>query len=260
MQYGNIFKTTGAALFIGLLLFLNAIGFFGQVNNFFVAAFAPLLTAARGFQNINPWNTLSRAEAEKINSENRKLVSENFRMQELEQENRSLKKALAIREEKNLSLIPARIFYYGQELGKEYIFVERGARDGVKNGSRVIDEDGFLIGFVREVYGEIARITLASNPGEEFEGEVLPSRIRILVKGLGNRTFLLTLIPGEAAIQKEDLVIFSGISGIRASHPLGKISTVRSRGGSVFKEASVILFSQPERLKNVLIISADKLP
>lgn len=260
MQYGNLLKATGAALFIGLLLFLNAAGFLDRVNNFFIAALAPVLVAAHRLQSINPWNTLSRAEAEKINSENRKLISESFRMQELEQENRSLKKALAIREEKNLLLIPARIFYYGQELGKEYIFVERGARDGVKNGSRAVDEDGFLVGLVREVYDDTARITLASNPGEEFEGEVLPSRIRVLVKGLGNRTFLLTLIPGEASIQKGDLVALSGAAGVRASHPLGKISTVRPGGSSVFKEANAMLFSLPERLKNVLIISADELP
>ena len=145
-------------------------------------------------------------------------------------------------------------------MGKEYIRVERGARDGVKSKSLVIDEDGFLIGFVREVYNEIARITLASNPGEEFEGEVLPSRTRVLLKGLGNRTLALTLVPAEASIQNGDLVTFSGVSGIRASHPLGKISIVRSGGSSVFKEANAILVSQPERLKNVLIISAGELP
>ncbi len=170
-------------------------------------------------------------------------------------ENESLKKMLALRQQFAPSLTPARVMLYNQEWDREWLVIDAGEQDGVRVGDPVIDEQEFLVGEIAEVSTVSATVTIASNKGATFSVALVPSAGDALAHGLGARAFDLTLIPRSAAVHADDMAVRTSKSNKKIPQIFaGRIVRVDDRAGGAFKTARAVLLSHPEQIDRVIVV------
>ena len=242
-----------AVILLGLLIFFNASGaarfFRAQVFN----AMSPL---ARQLNALRLWSAgfiASRrpADGETIIEKAKERAAAYATIQELTKENDRLRSALNFKEKNKISMIGASVSYYGRELGKEFLLIDRGSIDGVGNGDIVVDGDGLFVGTVKDAENSFAKIGIAANADDVFDAQLLPSGVRAFAKGLGNRTFSLELLPQYATIRVGDYVMAKTDKTLLI---LGEVVRAETSGTGIFKEVQAVLLSHPETEKEVFVV------
>lgn len=254
MIKGIFFRGVLAVILLGLLIFFSSSSVASVLKENILRAVTPLL-------RISGKSNLSQVQANDLVGENQSLRAENFELEDLRQENQTLKKALSIKDNQGLALRGAQVIYYGRELGKAFLLIGRGKNDGVKEGDAVIDENKFFVGVVKEAFGELSKVEVASNPGETYEVELSSSKIRAIAKGIGAETLAVELLPPDTQIKKGDFVTLIGVGvsgGARYSLLLGEIARIKEGGGSAFQEARAILLADPRTLRHVFVVESGK--
>ena len=247
MFYGKVIKAVFAAILLGLLLFLSNTGFAFSLGAGILNIFKPILFAASDIkQAISAGDT--RESLENLRRESARAEIENLTL-----ENNSLRKALRFSEDR-YRLEGSRVVSYRMEFGKEFLFIERGRKEGVKEGDIVVDSLGFLAGVVKEATDAGSHVEVISNPGQTLEVLILPLQIRALAKGIGGRALALELLPQGTPIRTGDFVTLLGIGGVRLSLPLGEVASTKSGGNSAFTEARAVISTKPEILREVFVI------
>jgi len=188
-----------------------------------------------------------------------KLLAENehqkalvFELEQLKLENAALKKVLSFKEASKLFLKGARVIFYSRELGKEFLLIDQGKKAGIKAGDLVIDAEQVFIGIVKEAGDGFAKVGVAANPGETFEVEIMPLRMRALAKGLGARAFTIDLLPADTPVRKGDLV---GLLNKDKFFLLAEIAGEKEVSGSAFKEVRAVYLAHPELAREVFILA-----
>ena len=233
-----------AVILIGMLIFLNNIL---RLKNYIFNLTRPLLDTVvqvRGF--------ISDREKEKLLEENQHLKSLVFGLERLQMENSDLKKALSFAEETKIGVKGARVIFFSQGSGREFLIVDQGEGAGVQVGDLVVDGELFFLGTVKETGERFARVGLAANPGETFEVEIMSSRTKALARGLGAGSFAVELLPLDIILQTGDRV---GLLSKQKFLPLAEIVIEKTVGGSTFKEARAVFLAHPELAREVFIIS-----
>ncbi len=204
-------------------------------------------------------------EAVLLIRENQRMKAGLFELGKFRSENKSLKKALGLKEESGIPLQKSGVIFYTKEFGKEFMLIDKGVDSGIQIGDPVLDEEMIFIGMVRETGDSFSKIEIASNPGMVFEVKVLPSGVLALARGRGARTFKLELIPVDTSLRRGDLISVespksnevesSGVSVLsRYSFLLGEIVWEGTGANSVFREAGAVLLARPEFLQEVWVI------
>ena len=253
----GLFKMVFAVVLLGLLIFLGSTKIIAFMRESVLAAAKPILKASMPLRRwLSFANILSAEEAEQLFREKQQLQAEAAEVARLREENRAFRTALRFAEDRSMELRGGTVMHYGKEFGKEFLLVERGKRAGVRSGDLAVDTNGFLVGIVKEAYEEFSRVEIASNPGETFEVEIIPLKVRALAKGLGARSFTLELLPADAPVAVGDFVILLGIGGGRYSLPLGQVADLKRNGGSAFKEGRGVLLADPESMREIFFIES----
>ncbi|QQG45149.1 MAG: rod shape-determining protein MreC [Candidatus Sungiibacteriota bacterium] len=250
MRRGQIIKVVAAVILLGLLIFFSNAGFAKSIRMGIVLIFRPLMKISQAVRGTSL--KLSDKEVLDLVKENQRLKASLFDAEKLKLENESLKKALGFKETVAPRLRGARVLLHARELGKELLVVDHGENSGIKKGMLVTDSNRMLVGRVFEAGPNIAKISVASNPEEAFEADIIPLRVRTLIKGIGGKTFSLELISADAALRQGDFVMLSGKMPLLA----GEITSIGQTSGSAFKEVRASLLSRPETLQEVFIISS----
>ena len=242
-----------AVILLGLLIFFNTSG---AVRFFRTQIFNTMSPLVRQLNALRLWSmgTAMRttADGEMSVDEQKKHAAANATIQELTRENDRLRSALSFKDRNKINMKGAWVLYYGRELGKEFLLIDRGSGDGVGNGDIVVDGDGLFVGTVKDVEDSFAKIGIAANAEDVFDAQLLPSGVKAFAKGLGNRTFSLELLPQHAVIRVGDYVM---AKTDKASLPLGEVVRVEIAGTGVFKEVRAVLLSHPEIEKEVFVVS-----
>lgn len=179
-----------------------------------------------------------------------------IRLEEYEKEIQLLRRMLEMKDQIKTAARVADVLWYGTELGREFLIVNRGEDAGVKAGDMAVDAQGFLIGTVREVGNDYAKISVSSNPGETYEIDFLPVSAKALARGIGARTLGVELIPADFSIRKGDIILLRETEGLLFF--LGEIVREEPNGGAALKQARAILFADPSRVSKVLIFEMRK--
>lgn len=272
MERKKVFKIIIAMALLGALIFFSdSLG----VKNFVFRLVRPLFKTAMWINSLG----LSQEEIN-LREENGRLKAQVFELEQLKLENTALKKALSFKETSKLSLKGAKVIFYSQESGKEFLLIDQGREAGIKSGDLVIDAEQIFIGTVKEAGDGFSKVGVASNPGETFEIEItslpgsslrqlrscpaesgtaeelLPGlKIRALAKGLGARAFSIELLPLDTPVRKGD---FAGLMNRDRFLLLAEISGEKIVNGSAFKEARALLVVRPEMANEVFIISSKR--
>lgn len=181
-----------------------------------------------------------------------------LRLEEYEKEIQSLRLMLEMKERAKTAVRAADVLWYGTELGREFLIVNRGEDAGVEAGDIAVDARGFLIGTVREVGSDYAKISVSSNLGETYEIDFLPVSAKALARGIGARTLGIELIPADFSIRKGDIILLRETGG--RLFFLGEIVREEASGGAALKQARAVLLADPSRVTQVLIFEMRKPP
>lgn len=168
------------------------------------------------------------------------------RMTELEKENQNLKFQLLNQKVKKTNRIKVYSSYPFSNRGE--IAIAAGVKEGIKVGDVVTDGENILVGKVTKVFESASIVTTIFDPSWRSAVRIGEHEVDALMQG-GNE-LVITLIPGEAEVQEEELVITAS-QELPYGLGLGIIKNVRTAPGNAFKEGILEPAFQFKQLKDV---------
>jgi rod shape-determining protein MreC len=150
---------------------------------------------------------------EKLRAKALALAQDAQRYQSAESEAAQLRRLVGAAERLGVTSMPAEVLYAGRDPYAHKLFIDRGARHGVKPGSPVADENG-VIGQVTRVHPLLSEVTLLTDQDQAIPVEVVRNGLRAVAFGSGPAgTLELRFIAANAEIQNGDRLVTSGIDG-----------------------------------------------
>ena len=129
-------------------------------------------------------------------------------------ESAQLRRLIGAGESINVRSMPAEILYAGRDPYSNKVFIDRGAREGVKPGSPVADDNG-IVGQVTRVHALTSEVSLLTDQDQAIPVQVLRNGLRAVAFGGGGAgTLELRFMAANAEIQNGDRLVTSGIDGV----------------------------------------------
>ena len=248
-----------------LLLALSRAGVLGPLENVVLTVFSPLQNAltrisepaADFVSDIGRTDQLSD-ENQALRSENERLNAEVARLRENEIRLQQLSQLLQVKETNpEQQFLAANVFAREPSNVKEMVAIDRGKRDGVREGMVVVTEGGSLVGRAASVYDDYAWVTLITDPDSAVSAMVQESRAQGVVSGSYSRRLTMEFLRQAAVVHEGDVVLTSGIGGgFPPGIIIGRVSAVESSPQEVFKDVTVEPLASLSRLETVLVLTS----
>jgi rod shape-determining protein MreC len=141
----------------------------------------------------------------------------------------------------------------GTELSR-VLYLDRGAREGVKPDMAVITPDG-IVGKIARTFATTSQVLMITDSTSGVGGLLETSRLHGIVRGTASGDIALRYIMQEETVQKGDRVVTSGGDRIFPKGlQIGVIKDI-SRGGDGFYNLTVTPAANLNRLEEVLIVT-----
>ena len=134
---------------------------------------------------------------------------------------------------------------------KSEIVISWGTNEGVAVGDVVTYGNNIIVGQVREVTAKNSVVTTIFDPNFETAVRIGTGSVDALMRG-GNE-LTLEFIPGDANIEVGDRVVTASPE-FPYGLELGQIKVIDTKGGSVFKSATLEASFEIKALRNVSIL------
>lgn len=249
-------------LFLVLACFVILPFVYRPTQNIFLFLSKPFLIAAEEtgyffenlFKIVRSIKNLA-AENERLLAEIRRLESEKAGSIETERENEILKKQLGFLESnKGLNLLPTAVIGRSPTTSVQYLILNRGEKDGLKQGMVVISE-GLLLGKIIEVNFTTSKLSLITNPVQAVPALTQESRAQGIVKGEIGYGLVLEDIPKESELKERENIITSGLGGdFPKGLLIGQLEKIISTPADLFQRASLKTLVDFSKLEMVFVI------
>jgi len=167
-----------------------------------------------GFVNfIFSVNQLNQ-ENDQLEREKEELLAELTYLKEIEAENEFIRSQIGLPLPDQKELVLANII--GQDpsgLGKSFL-INKGERSGISQKAVVITAGNILVGQVIEVFDSSSRIRIITDPASRINAKIQQSGLTGLIKGGSGSNLTLDLLPQGELIQREEIVVSSGLAGL----------------------------------------------
>jgi rod shape-determining protein MreC len=188
--------------------------------------------------------------------DNRKLIVENSRLKEVENENKILRSQLAFSQDRPaFNLTAAQVIGRDPSNFLQYMTIDKGENNGLRKNMMVISQ-GYLVGKISEINKTSAKVFLITNPSSIVNAMVQESRATGIVKGALGYDLTIEAISQDAKVKTGDLVITSGLGG---TYPkgliIGKIEQVEEKQSAVFKKARITPLIDFTSLEVIFVIT-----
>lgn len=165
---------------------------------------------------------------------------------------------LAFKEKLHFQPLSARVVGKEPAFWYQTIVVDRGRKDDVLEGMIVLAPAG-VVGQVIHTGEHYSKILLANAPSSAIDAMIQKNRTRGILKGAGERGFILHYVLKNADVQVGDYIVTAGIGGIfPAGMPLGTVSKIYKRKRGMFQEIEVSPLVDFQKLEYVLIDPTDR--
>ncbi len=248
-----------------LLLTLQTRGYGARAGDLVAAVTTPVQAglakahraAVAVWETYLDWKNV-RAENRRLRAENQRLRVEALRVSETDDENRRLRRLLALQERLPLATVS------GEVIAREWggwiraLTVNRGRGDNIARLAAVISPDG-LIGRIVEVRPGASIIQVLTDPTSTVGAHVVRTRTPGIVEGdpRGRLRFKYMARAG-AAIQVGDVLVTSGQGGLfPRGIPIGRVQAIDDRGSALFHYAVLTPAVDFARVDEVLLITGD---
>jgi len=223
--------------------------------------------------SVQTWISLRYTAIRDMITSPRDVASLRARNSELEAEVASLQREVITLQEQitEAEILSALLSYARNEPDNRYIAVEvigsdtssflrsiwinGGSDDGLAYGMPVVTEQG-LIGRLVEVRSSLSRIQMVTDPEMTVNVRLQNSRADGVLQAQINGEILVNLIPQDAELELEEIVLTSGLGGsYPADIPIGTVINIRKRDYELFQQASIEPNVDFEKLEIVLVIT-----
>lgn len=251
---------------VALLVFASMIGErFGAIHQLTLDVISPLQAVVTksvdGFSDfsrdyIDLWSV--RAENKRLRLLVDKYLNELGEYRESYRTYLHLQTLLDFKEKQEFKLLSARVVGKDPAYWFQTILVDRGKADDVEEGMVVLTPQG-VVGQVVHVSEHYAKVLLANAPSSAIDAMVQKSRARGILKGAGEKGFVLNYVLKKTDVSEGDHVVTAGIGGVFAPGvPLGTISAVREKERGMFLEIEVQPAVDFQKLEYVFIDPTDR--
>jgi rod shape-determining protein MreC len=245
-----------------LLLTLQFRGYGAGADDVLAFATTPIQAALARINRtaVGVWSTYEdwksvRTENIRLREEARQLRIDALRVTEMAEENRRLRRLLALKEALPLATVS------GEVIAREWggwvrsLTVNRGRGDNVTRLTAAITPDG-LVGRVVDVRPGASVVQVLTDPASAVGAHVVSSRTPGIVEGDPRGTLRLKYMARDGSgIQVGDLVVTSGAGGVvPRGIPIGHVRAIDDRGSALFHYALLEPAVDFSRLDALLLV------
>ena len=208
-------------------------------------------------------NFLNREEIisqnQQLKEENLNLKSQMQQIYRLESENKRLYELIDSKPKTENTYLFADIVSTSKILNKHQILINRGSSDGVKLGSSIVNAEG-IVGHVIRDQIFASEVLLISDLEHAIPVEIVRTGLRSIAIGTGEFNKLrINTLPTNSNLQKDDIVITSGLGGrYPEGFPVGTITEISREVGSPFLEVKVLPFANLKTINEVWVIQTNE--
>lgn len=214
-------------------------------------------TALGLWATYRDWKNV-RAENRRLRDESQRLRIEALRVTETDEENRRLRRLLALKESLPIETLA------GEVIAREWggwvrsLTVNRGRSDHVARLTAVIGPEG-LIGRIVDVRGGSSVVQVLTDPASTVGAHVVRTRTPGIVEGEPRGTLRFKYMARDGgSIQVGDMVVTSGLGGLfPRGIPVGRVRTIDDRGSALFSFAQLAPAVDFARIDEVLLVTGD---
>lgn len=245
-----------------LILILLVPSKISQTTNNFILKVSQPLTSGMVKAGKSIAGTLSIfGEISNLRKENRRLAEDiikakvdSTKLEELEQENTSLKEALEYKEaHPEMKLLLAEIIGLDPTNFYDSLVLNKGSNDGVSDGMAVVYL-GVLVGKIDQVTPDTSRVVLITSRDSIVQVMLESSRTTGILKG-GISGMTLENIPLDTPIAESESIITSGLGGkLPKGIFVGSAGSEVSAKSDIFKTIEVKSPINFSKLENLFII------
>lgn len=248
-----------------LLLTLQMRGYGSVARDVFAVVTTPIQTglAKASRATFGLWSTYLdwknvRAENRRLREEVQELRVQGLRVVETDDENRRLRRLLALQENLPLTTLS------GEVIAREWggwirsLTVNRGRGDNVPRLTAVISPNG-LIGRVVDVRPGVSIVQVLTDPTSTVGAHVLRTRTPGIVEGDPRGTLRFKFMARDgASIQSGDVLVTAGQGGLfPRGIPIGTVRSIDNRGAALFHYAELTPTVDFARVDEVLLVTGD---
>jgi rod shape-determining protein MreC len=248
-----------------LLLTLQTRGYGAAARDALTMVTAPVQTglARASRATFGLWSTYLdwknvRAENRRLREEVQELRVQGLRVVETDDENRRLRRLLALQEHLPLTTLS------GEVIAREWggwirsLTVNRGRGDNVPRLTAVISPNG-LIGRVVDVRPGVSIVQVLTDPTSTVGAHVLRTRTPGIVEGDPRGTLRFKFMARDgASIQSGDVLVTAGQGGLfPRGIPIGTVRSIDNRGAALFHYAELTPTVDFARVDEVLLVTGD---
>jgi len=248
-----------------LLLTLQMRGYGAIAGDVFAVVTTPIQTglAKASRATFGLWATYLdwknvRAENRRLREEVQELRVQGLRVVETDDENRRLRRLLAMQEHLPLTTLS------GEVIAREWggwirsLTVNRGRGDNVPRLTAVISPNG-LIGRVVDVRPGVSIVQVLTDPTSTVGAHVLRTRTPGIVEGDPRGTLRFKFMARDgASIQSGDVLVTAGQGGLfPRGIPIGTVRSIDNRGAALFHYAELTPAVDFARVDEVLLVTGD---
>ena len=248
-----------------LLLTLQMRGYGEVARDVFAVVTTPIQTglAKASRATFGLWATYLdwknvRAENRRLREEVQELRVQGLRVVETDDENRRLRRLLALQEHLPLTTLSGEII--AREWGGwiRSLTVNRGRGDNVPRLTAVISPNG-LVGRVVDVRPGVSIVQVLTDPTSTVGAHVLRTRTPGIVEGDPRGTLRFKFMARDgASIQGGDVLVTAGQGGLfPRGIPIGTVRSIDNRGAALFHYAELTPAVDFARVDEVLLVTGD---
>ena len=178
------------------------------------------------------------------------------RLADLKEENESLKLKITTLEsslpQPHGEYINADVYSRYPFNDREIITINKGRKDGIKEGMTVLTKEELLLGKVIKLMNSQSEVETIFDPAWRSSVALGPNRVQAVLNG--GKTLTLGLIPAEEKIE-EGYEVFNISSGYPLYQLIGRISVVRYEAGTLWQNGEIGLPYDVGSITGVLVVT-----
>lgn len=195
-----------------------------------------------------------QAENELLRQKTLENQSKEALYQETFLEKERLRKLLEFRDQAALPVTGARIIGFDFSIWFKCAFLDKGIKEGIKEGMPVINASG-IVGRIVECYPSYSKVLLLIDRSSAVDAIVQRNRLRGILEGIGSNRCFLRFVHKNQDVQTGDIILASGLGGVYPQGMiLGSVIAVDKKVPGLFQEIEVEPAADFTRLEEVLIV------
>ncbi len=248
------------AFLAGLLIFVFQKGWFSPAQSGTLRFLSPVTSrAADALRGTGDFivsfvriGSLSRS-VRLLENKNAQLEARLADLQGVREENDLLRRQMDLLPREKFHLVMANVVSHTTDGVSDALIINRGSRDGLRDGLPVIIDEGVVVGKVSKVSELTATIMLVTDAEFRLAALVQGGDAQGLVHGEKGIDISLEEVPRNKKINVGDKVITSGVDGVFPPDLyVGVIRSIEAPGNEIFQTAKV---TAPLDVRKVRIVS-----